>query len=57
MQQKKEVSAVITSCGVAANGGVVIRVSIDGSQFQIDTNVVSFAALAAAGVPVINAKG
>ena len=51
-----KVSAIISSIGISANGGVVIRVSINGSQLQIATDVVSFASLAAHGVPVVNAN-
>ena len=47
---------VLASIGVTPKGKPALLVYIDGTRFSIATDVKSFAALAAAGVPVVNGR-
>lgn len=51
--EQKPVQPIITSIGTE-RGKPVVRIIINGSRRTIDTNLVSFAKLAEAGVPVAN---
>lgn len=54
-QDRRYIPAKIASIGVDERGAAVIRIFLsNGSQRVIETNVKSFAELAAAGIPVIN---
>lgn len=52
-QANRPVQPVITSIGVE-RGKCIVRIIINGSRRTLDTNLVSFAMLAQAGVQVAN---